>query len=279
MKLIVDSGSTRTDWCIVSDNNIQTVQTTGLNPFFITSVKMEKEIRRQVVLRKYHNQFNEIHFYGAGCGTETNDAFIRTALQKIFSKASVSVYSDLLGAARGLFHHDKGIACILGTGSNSGYFDGESITCKIPSLGYILGDEGSGNHLGKKLLKSYFFHYLPEDLNEKFRKKYLAEKGGLLQKLYQAKFPNIHLSEYSDFAIEHQNHPYIKEMTGQVFDEFLQMIKSYYTPSHLQKPIRFSGSVAWFFQDMLQNKASEKDIFIDKIEQSPMQGLVDFHKT
>ena len=279
MKLIVDSGSTRADWCIVSGTNIQTVQTRGLNPFFVTPVIIEKAIRNQGLLRKHHDQFSQVYFYGAGCGSEKNDELIRYTLQKIFPNATISVYPDLLGAARGLFHNGEGIACILGTGSNSGYFDGQQITHKIPSLGYILGDEGSGNHLGKKLLKSYFFHHLPGDLTQKFNEKYGAKSGGLLQKLYMAEFPNIHLSEYSHFVIEHQNHPYIKDMTSQTFEEFLQMLRSYYAPSCLEKPIRFTGSIAWFFKDILQTKASEKDLIVDKIEQSPLKGLRDFHKT
>lgn len=277
MKLIVDSGSTITDWSIVSSTNIQTVQTNGLNPFFTSAGKLEKEIKHQTLLWKYQDQIRDIHFYGAGCGTEKNDALIRKALQRMFSKAKISVYTDLLGAARGLFHHEEGIVCILGTGSNSGYFDGQQITRKIPALGYILGDEGSGNHLGKKLLKSYFFYHLPGDLKEKFNKKYDAESRGLLQKLYMAEFPNIHLSEYSNFIIEHQNHPYIKDMTSETFEEFLQMLKSYYSPSHLQKPMKFTGSIAWFLKDILQSKASEMKINVDKIEQSPMKGLINFH--
>ncbi len=279
MKLIVDSGSTVTDWCIVSGTDIQQVQTNGMNPFFTTPVKIEKEIRNQSLLRKHHGKIREIFFYGAGCGTEKNDALIRSALHRIFAKANISIYTDLLGAARGLYQNGEGIVCILGTGSNSGYYNGEEITEKIPSLGYILGDEGSGNHLGKKLLKSYFFRKLPDDLTKQFREKYVSESGGLLQQLYRSKFPNIHLSGYIDFIIEHQSHPYIKDMAGKTFEEFINMLKSYYSTEQLRKPIRFAGSIAWYLRGILQSAGAEQDIFIDKTERSPMAGLIKFHET
>ena len=279
MKLIVDSGSTTTDWCIVSGSNIQTVQTNGLNPFFTTQVKVEKEIRNQSLLRNHHDKIREIYFYGAGCGTEKNDALIRSALHRIFSKADLWVYTDLLGAARGLFQNEQGIVCILGTGSNSGYYNGEEITEKIPSLGYILGDEGSGNHFGKELLKSYFFRKLPDDLLKQFREKYVSESGGLLQQLYAAKYPNIHLSGYTDFIIEHQSHSYIKKMAGKIFEEFIKMLKSYYSTEQLQKSIRFTGSVSWYLKDILQSTGAKQNILIDKTERSPMAGLIEFHET
>ena len=277
MKLIADSGSTTTEWCIIDRDKVHTAHTPGMNPFVVNLNDIEKGIREQPLLGHYLYQIRELSFYGAGCGGEQNCHSVQSTLQKLFPEAQISVYSDLLGAARSLFNKNKGMACILGTGSNSGFYDGTQIIRQSPSLGYILGDEGSGNHLGKKLLRAYLNNALPGDLKDKFISYYGNRRRQILHDLYHSEKPNIYLSGYAKFMVANRDHEYIKKLVYEAMEAFILTLKNGYPSSDFQYPLRCAGSIAWFFKDEVFNQASKAQIAIDKVVQTPMKGLIDFH--
>jgi hypothetical protein len=222
-------------------------------------------------------RISEIYFYGAGCGNETNSGLIRQALANVFQAAHISIDSDLLGAARGLFQHDPGIVGILGTGSNSGFYDGNKIIDKIPSLGYILGDEGSGNHLGRMLLRGFFYGTLPEDLKSMFIEKYGDDKERILLSIYGSEYPNATMSTYTTFIMENLNHEFIREMVGSAFGELFRLFNHFYSGAYTGIKIKFTGSVAWLARKVLISTAEKFDIEVNEVVQSPMKGLIEFH--
>lgn len=276
MQLIADSGSTKTHWSLITREGVENFQTMGLNPFFNGATMAEEEINKHPLLRQNLHHIREVHFYGAGCGYEKNIRMMTLALQHAFPQANIRVDSDLLGAARGLFLDQKGIACILGTGSNSGLYNGKHIVRNTPALGYILGDEGSGNHLGKSLLKAYIHHDMPDDLRKKFREQHPETPNALLYELYHHPYPNRFLAEFSLFIQQHMDHPFIHKMLGEVFGAFLALLKKHY-PGEMLQSIRLTGSVAWNFRNILEEKAQQMSMNITRIEASPLKGLIQYH--
>ena len=276
MILIADSGSTKTQWCLVNQQGKHWLKTGGLNPFFDGAALTEKEVGRHQLLRDHHHAVEKIFFYGAGCGSDKNCRKMQAALQRLFPQARVSVESDLLGAARGIFGDRKGIAGILGTGSNSGLYNGKNILLSTPSLGYILGDEGSGSHLGKKLLYACFHNQMPDALRKKFRQQHPESNAALLDQLYHHPFPNRFMAGFTPFIHENQQHPFMQALLQQAFGQFLQLIKDYY-PADMRSSIRLTGSVAANFRDIIGKIATEKGLEIENIVSSPLEGLMDYH--
>lgn len=276
MQLIADSGSTKTHWSLITPEGVKNLRTMGLNPFFNGASIAEEEIRKQPVLQQNLHYIREVYFYGAGCGYEKNIRVMSAALQHAFPNATIQVNSDLLGAARGLFLSQKGIAGILGTGSNSGLYNGRSIVGNSPALGYILGDEGSGSHLGKLLLKAYMHQKMPDDLRKKFRKHRPETPSALLYELYHHPYPNRFLAEFSPFIQKHMYHPFMKEILHNAFGQFLTLLENHY-PREMLQTIRLTGSVAYAFREILEETARNRHMYITRIETSPLQGLIEYH--
>ena len=218
----------------------------------------------------------EVFFYGAGCTEVEQCIVVEDALAPVFPDARVKVENDLLGAARALCGHQEGIACILGTGSNSCYYDGKKITDNVPSLGYILGDEGSGAHIGKKLLKEVMALSAPADIRQLFSDKFNYTRVDILTHLYNHEMPSRFLSSFMLFINENIGHPFIRNLVLDSFRDFfiLQVMKY---PKYLQVPVCCTGSVAFYFSDILKEAAKEKGIEINKITQSPVDGLIEYH--
>ena len=277
MIILADSGSTKTHWSLISSQNVRNIQTSGLNPFFNGAELAEKEISTKQVLRQNQTLAEKVYFYGAGCGNDKNCGLMEKALQRAFTRAKVSVYSDLLGAARGLFLDQKGIACILGTGSNSGLYNGKRIVRTTPALGYILGDEGSGNHLGKRLLKAYLHQDLPAELTRKFREKHPESADAILSELYHHPYPNRYLAGFTHFLRENKAHPYLHGLLKDVFNQFLSLLKKHY-PHEVIGSVRMTGSVARAFDRELKEAAGELNMEITHIDPSPMEGLIKYHQ-
>lgn len=277
MILIADSGSTKTHWCVCERGIIlKHIFTKGINPFYQSVEEIKLEIESKLVPELKEFQINHIYFYGAGCSFADKSAMVGAALGVFFNDIIIEIYSDLLGAARALFGKSKGIACILGTGSNSCYFDGVEIVENVSPLGFILGDEGSGAVLGKILIADCLKNQLPIQLKDKLLKQFDLTPAIILEKVYKQPFPNRFLATLSPFLLENIAEPSIFNIVYDSFDAFFVRNVMQYTLDN--KEVGFVGSVAYYFKDCLEIVASERGIKISKIEQSPMNGLVEYHR-
>ncbi len=278
MKLIADSGSTKTTWVLLEGAEVKSKMiTSGLNPYFNDSQRVEAVLQADLVPFLVEYQISEIHFYGAGCSTRYNNNMISDAIRIFFRKPKIFVYHDILGAARALFGDGKGIACILGTGCNSCYFDGTGTFSKIDSLGYLFGDEGAGSYLGKLFLGAYLKKELPADLRNTFDQHYNYTLEDILNSLYNKPSPNRFLASFSQFLSPNREHPYVQQMLLRSFRDFFDAhIRNY---EHYQTAdIGFIGSIAYHYSEFLMKIASQEEVKITRILSSPIEGLVEYHK-
>ncbi len=277
MILIADSGSTKTTWTLMAANG-QTSEFSmdGINPFYQTSDAIKNSIATQLLPQLSHlmwaGTITDIYFYGAGC-TPEKTKFVISALEGCFKTAKAHVESDMVGAARGLLGRTQGIACILGTGSNSCLYDGEKIIKNVPALGYILGDEGSGAVLGKRLVADILKNQLPEHIKTKFLQQYNVTQADIIENVYRKPFPNRYLATLSKFAAENIQEESIYNLVYEHFRQFvIRNLKQY--PS---LPVGFIGSIAYYYEDVLRKVMHDNNMQIAQILQSPMPGLVQYH--
>ncbi len=279
MKLIADSGSTKTTWILLEGNTLKsTINTCGLNPYFHNSESVEAVIRADLAPYLVEYQVKEVHFYGAGCSTTYNNNMIADAIRVFFRNSQVFVYHDILGAARALFGNDQGIACILGTGCNSCYFDGNNTFSPIDSLGYLFGDEGAGSYLGKLFLGAYLKKELPDDLRKSFDMHYGYTLEDILNSLYNKPSPNRFLASFSLFLSPNREHPYIQQLLLRSFQDFFDTHILKYD-DYQKTNIGFIGSIAQCYSEFLLQVAKREHVSITRILSSPIEGLVDYHKT
>ncbi len=277
IKLIADSGSTKTDWCLINGKKKIRAKTQGLSPFFLSSLQIQEIVKKELMPKLKKNSPDEIYFYGTGCSNIENINIIKDALKKIFPKARIKVDHDLIGAAKALCGNEKGIACILGTGSNSCYFNGKKIIKNSPGLGYVLGDEGSGTYLGKKVLQYYLYNTFEPDLIERFNSKYKTTVSEILDKVYKQPLPNRYLAGFVSFLVENRGHFMIENIIEDgLNDFFFNHIYKYRESWSL--PINFVGSVAFGFKDVLKNLCDSYELELGKVYKDPMEGLIKFHK-
>ena len=275
MKVIADSSSTRTEWVIVDgDKVIERAFTQGLNPYFQTRREISHSIRLELPEQFFRRRWEHVYFYGAGCANAEKTKIMESSLVAQF-KTPVTVQSDLLGAARGLLVRDAGLACILGTGSNSCYYDGEKIVKNVRPLGFILGDEGSGAYLGKRFLSDCLKGIAPSNLCEQFFEKYSVTPDEIMDAVYTNPLPNRTLSHYSFFLSEHLDQEYVYQMVYSAFKRFFTRNISAYSYNEL--PICFVGALAITYADILKQVASDFGVEITKISQSSMPGLIQYH--
>lgn len=272
MILIADSGSTKTDWCVVEHGQlVRQIFTKGMNPFFQTAEEMGEEIKSALIPHLDTNKFDEIYFFGAGCLPE-KVPFVREVLAGHFDvSGNIEVSTDMLGAARGLCGHNPGIVCIMGTGSNSCFYDGKEIVANVSPLGYILGDEGSGAVLGKLLVGDILKNQMGEELKEKFLAKYNLTQADIIERVYRKPFPNRFLASISPFLAENITHPQVRQLVLNAFKAFLSRNVMQYDYTH--NKAHFIGSVAYYYKEVLMTAAAEVGVEIGTIIQSPMQGL------
>ena len=277
MILIADSGATKTDWIVVySRQEIRSFQTGGFNPFFVDSLYIRNEVEKGLVPFIDSKNVKEVYFYGAGCTSVQQTIIVEDALIPLFPEARIQVENDLLGAARALCGHQEGIACILGTGSNSCSFDGINITENVPSLGYILGDEGSGAYIGKNLLKEIISLSAPENIRDLFLKKYNYTRVDILTHLYRHEFPSRFLASFMSFVSENIADPFMQLLVHDAFSNFFDMQVLKYK-RYNEIPVYSTGSVAFYFADIFKKVGMEKGIEIKNIVQSPIDGLTEYH--
>ena len=278
MILIADSGSTKTDWVLHDGNSIVTrVNTQGLNPTQQSAEDIYKVISAELDGKIAPDAPATIYFYGAGCAYDNANNRMKEALEQYFVTRKINIHSDLLAAARALCGHEEGIAYILGTGSNSCLFDGEKITDNTPSLGYILGDEGSGAHLGRQLVSDCIKKQLPSDLRQKFLEEYKLDVATILERVYHTPLPNRWLASLTPFLCEHKENPEIKSLLKQCFTQFFQRNTMVYRRSWL--PIHIVGGVGVHFATEIKDTAESLGLSIGNIVESPMAGLIEYHKT
>ncbi len=285
MILIADSGSTKVHWCLMAANG-HTAEfiTDGINPLFQTSDAMRNSICNQLLPQMasmlWAGTVSHVFFYGAGC-TPEKSPFVEKAIESVFKKAKVFVASDMLGATRGLLGHEKGVACILGTGSNSCLYDGEQIIKNVPSLGFILGDEGSAATLGKRLVSDLLKNQLGDDLKERFLSQYAINQADVIEHVYRQPFPNRWLANLARFCAENIDDPRIHDL---VYDHFAQFVKrnisQYYTTEEQKQsmPVGFVGSIAFYYRPVLEQVMSDYGFRVGQILQDPIPGLVEYHR-
>lgn len=281
MHLIADSGSTKTDWCLCEGSTIlSNIQTQGINPYHQTEEAIE-EVLREELLPQLTTTLNatpytlNIIFYGSGCANATACNRIKEALFKVLGTKDVTVHSDLLGAARALCGHEEGIACVLGTGSNSCLYNGKEITSNIPPLGYILGDEGSSAVLGRRLVGDCLKRQLPEALCNEFLAEYQLTQEIILERVYRQPLANRFLASLTPFLSKHREVPEVHMLLVESFvDFFVRNVKQYRRP---WLRIHFVGSIANAFSSELKEAAESLGMELGTIQQSPMEGLIKYH--
>lgn len=274
---IVDSGSTKADFVILDDNGIELkrLRTAGFNPLFITAEEVSKALIENSTLISLASEIKEIHFFGAGCRSAELNKIIKDGFLKVFNQAQLKVESDLLAACYAVYDHHPTMVGILGTGSNSCYFDGQNVVKKTPSIGFILGDEGAGNHIGRSLLRAYYTNKLPEDLKIKFTQKYNLSVQELLENIHRKAFPNAYLASFNEFAYEHRKNEFVKDLIQNCFREyFIYQVEPY--DKYDCKEISFIGSIAFYYQNLIQEVAEEFGFKVNKCLQKPIDGLVEY---
>ena len=277
MILIADSGSTKTDWVLHDSNSIVArVKTQGLNPTLQESEEIYNILKEELADKISSDAPDTIYFYGAGCAYEGANERMRTALSKIFTTKKIEINSDLLAAARALCGHEEGIACILGTGSNSCLFNGKKIVENTPSLGYILGDEGSGAYLGRQIVSDCIKKQLPAAICKKFLTQYNLTIAGILERVYHEPLPNRYLASFAPFLAENRNNAEIKALLKHCFTLFFQRNTMIYRRSWL--PIHIVGGIGITFANELKETAESLGLSIGNIVESPMNGLIEYHK-
>lgn len=280
MILVADSGSTKTAWRFVDDeNNITSFHTVGFNPFFWKSEDIVKELKKNVPakVKSHISHFtSHIYFYGAGCSSKQRINIVKTALEKVFPKSKIEVEHDLLASARSVCGNEKGIATILGTGSNSAYYDGEKTVRQRGGWGYIISDEGSGAHIGKKLMQDFINENLPAELHEKLYKKYKLTREKVVQSVYTKPYPNRFLASFATFIHENIKESYCSSLVKKCFSEFIENHICRYD-DYKELPMGCVGSVGFYFQDILREVANENNVRLGKIIESPIDELVKYH--
>lgn len=275
MILIADSGSTKTDWCLTDGVKSSFFKTAGINPFFQEEEDIRKILIDDLLKKLPIEPITGIFFYGAGCASDTECSNMKKLFRKIVGVRSVEVYSDLTGAARSVCGREPGIVCILGTGSNSCYWDGNSIAKHTPALGYILGDEGSGAYIGRKVVSDYMKGLLPESVSASFRERFPYSEGDILRSVYSEPFPSRFLASFMPFVVEHMDIPEIAKLAEEAFSDFIERnIMSY---PYLTEKVHMVGSVAVVFRAVIEKVAIGYGLKLGNVTDAPIKGLVRYH--
>lgn len=279
MKLVVDSGSTKSDWGFFNTPyDLKVYKTQGMNPLHIHGDELKTIISHELLDKNPDikpDQVKELFFYGSGCANNTICSQMENILKDYFPNASITVDSDMLGAARALCGNSEGVACVLGTGSNSCLYNGSTVKDQVPSLGYILGDEGSAAALGRRLINDCFKRQLPENVCKEFIEKYSLTKDIVIENVYRKPMANRYIANFATFLIDKRDIPEVHKLLVQCFSDFFtRNVISYHKP---WMPVHFVGSLANSFSDELREAADSLGMTIGKIVTSPMEGLVEYH--
>lgn len=279
MILVVDSGSTKTDWIAVDAKGkiLFSTQTLGLNPQVLSSAILKERIINNFDLYQNRQQVTHLYFYGAGCSVESPQLRINKVFDEIFTNAEKTIKEDTYAAVYAASKpEEKAVVCILGTGSNCTYFDGKDIEQRVTSLGYILMDEASGNFYGKQLIRSYYFNTMPKSLADEFEKEYDLSPDSIKENIYRRENPNTYLATFSKFLIKHKDNELFQKIIKNGLERFInhQILQF---DNAKQVPIHFIGSISFFLKEEIKQALEEKGLTMGRIVQRPIEELVKYH--
>ena len=281
MRLIVDSGSTKTDWIAIDDsgNILFETQTLGLNPQVLSEAIVEERIINNYELYRIRNEVDSTFFYGAGCGTEPPRKLMEGVLKCIFQNSTISVKEDTYAAVYAITDPgEPSIVCILGTGSNCSFYDGEIVHQKITSLGYILMDDASGNYFGRQLLRDYYFNKIPKALSDSFAEEFNLGAEEIKTNLYKKSNPNTYLATFAKFVIVNKNEPYIQGLINKGLGLFIENQITQFDNAK-EVPVHFIGSISYFLKEELEAKLISYGLTLGRVFKKPIEGLVSYHKS
>ncbi len=276
MIFIIESGSTKSDWVLIDKSNQSFYTTIGFNPYFHSSEFIREEIKNNTSIAELSDKISSVYFFGAGCSSAELNDIIHHGLSQVFPNALIRVDHDLVACAYATYDGNPGISCIIGTGSNSCYFDGNEVVEEVPALGYVLGDEGSGSYFGKYLLSSFLYRKLPDEIHSNFIEQYGLSKDEIIDHVYKQSDPNVYIASFMPFVVEHKDHPFFKSKIIEGLKSFMEVHVCCY-PDYRNTPVHFVGSLAAILHAELREAATEYGINIASIVQKPIEGLVNYH--
>jgi len=274
--LIADSGSTKTDWRLINaDGKIQQFRTAGLHPLLLTASQVGEIVSKELATMESDN-VSEVFFYGAGCSGDQAKSVIQTGLKGIFTNAIIEIKDDLTAACRALSDNKECLVAILGTGSNSCHYDGKKIIDQVPTLGYVMGDEGGGVDIGKQLLRSFFYREMPQPIADAFDAQYKLNRNDVVDAVFKQSAPNRYLASFTEFAFKHRKEVFIMDIVAKCLDGFFNHhLLKYKVGSGVS--LHATGSVAYYFGDLFRTIAIEKKIRVGTITESPIAALTLYH--
>ncbi|HMP94480.1 MAG TPA: N-acetylglucosamine kinase [Phnomibacter sp.] len=277
MILLADSGATKTTWTALGGPEEQTFETAGISPYFFDSDQITQLLEKEVLPWLSDLRISKIYYYGTGCSSPQNINIVQQGIAQAFAQVNhIEVQSDMMGTARALCQRSAGIACILGTGSNSCYYDGSQIIRNNPAPGFILGDEGSGAYLGKKVLQYFIYETFDEELMHRFRSKYQTNYRQILDRVYKGEWPNRFLASFAPFLSENRGHYMVENIIEDGLCDFI-FTHLYKYPETWTVPLHFTGSIAWHFKDVLAELCLSFELQLGTVLKSPMEGLITYH--
>ena len=274
--LIADSGSTKCEWCLMDGKKRQMVFTQGISPYFLNAGQIQELLKAELIPSLNNKKITEVHYYGTGLSNPINVRILKKVIKKIFPSASIEAYQDIMATARASCGHTKGVACILGTGSNCCFFNGKRIVKISPGLGYVLGDEGSGAYLGKKVVQYYLYNTFDEELRYKFDAKFVTNRIEILENTYKQPLPNRYLASFAVFLAENRGHYMIENIIEDGLNDFFFQHLCKFNESW-KHPIHFVGGIAYGFKDVLQDLCKSYEFDLGNVLRNPMEGLVKYH--
>lgn len=277
IKLIADSGATKCEWCLLQQGKKKSITTQGISPYFLSASQITELLTAELLPKLKQVVVDEVFFYGTGLANINNTKIMKSVLKKAFPKAAIEVQNDLLAASRALCGKEKGIACILGTGANSCYYNGKKIVKNSPGLGYILGDEGSGAYLGKKVIQYHLYQTFDEELKARFEKRFAVSNNEILENVYKKPLANRYLASYAIFLAENRGHYMVENIIEDGLNDFFFTHLYKYRESWTL-PIHFVGSIAHGFRDVLKELCDTYELELGTILKAPMAGLITYHR-
>ncbi len=278
VRLIADSGATKCTWCVLENGKKKTsITTQGISPYFLTGQQITALLQKELLPRLKRFSIDEVYYYGTGLGNPLNVKIMRKVFRGVFPDAAIEVQNDLLAAARALCGKEKGVACILGTGANSCYYNGKKIMKNSPGLGYVLGDEGSGAYLGRKVIQYYLYDTYDEELKARFEKRFQTNAVDIMENVYKKPLANRYLAGFAIFLAENRGHYMIENIIEDGLNDFFFTHLYKYRESWTH-PIHFTGSIAYGFRDVLKELCATYELELGKVLKAPMDGLIEYHR-